>query len=78
MRNSGSVTGQSKTASLTEACVNIAIGFALAVWMTKLFFPALAYADNLKLTCAYTAVSLVRAFALRRAFNWFTERCQYE
>ena len=65
---------QTKTQSLIEAFANIAVGMAVAFGAQLVVFPALGIAvslnQNMLITCAFTAVSLVRSYALRRFFNW--------
>jgi len=64
---------QTKTQSLIESFANIAIGMGVAFAAQLVVFPALGIAvrldQNVAITCAFTAVSLVRSYALRRLFN---------
>jgi len=59
--------------SLLEAITNIAIGYAIAVLTQVLVFPlfgvSVSLGDNLGIGAVFTIVSLLRSFALRRAFN---------
>ena len=65
---------QTKTQSLLEAIANILIGMGIAFAAQLIVFPALGIAvrldQNIAITCAFTAVSLVRSYALRRMFNY--------
>ena len=59
--------------SLVEAKSNIAAGFAINYVANWFILPhvgcRLTLANNLALGLAYTVISLVRQFALRRYFN---------
>ena len=73
-------TGQSHAHSWTEATVNIAVGFAVSVAITAVVMPAYGHhvtlSENLQITAIFTVASLLRSFALRRAFNHITTREQ--
>ena len=64
---------QSSWMSLLEAITNIAIGYVIAVLTQVLVFPlfglSASLGDNLGIGAVFTIVSLLRSFALRRAFN---------
>ena len=64
---------QSRTMSLLEAVTNVLIGYGLAVATQMLVFPLFGFAaslqDNLAIGLVFTAVSLVRSYLLRRAFE---------
>jgi hypothetical protein len=71
---------QSRLGSFYEAIANLVIGFAINyianIYLIPMFAtgadgrPAvLSYSANWWMGCAYTAVSLVRQFVLRRYFN---------
>lgn len=71
--------GQSKKASLAEALLNIAIGYAVAIASQLVIFkivgiPDLPTATHLEIGLYFTVVSLVRSYALRRLFNWWSLR----
>jgi hypothetical protein len=59
--------------SLVEALMNVLVGYLLAVFVQLLTFPmfgiAVSLGDNLAIGAIFTAVSLVRSFALRRVFE---------
>ncbi len=64
---------QSRTMSLVEAVTNVLIGYGVAVATQILVFPLFGFAaslqDNLAIGLVFTAVSLVRSYALRRIFE---------
>ena len=64
---------QSRLMSLVESVSNIVVGYGLAVLTQLLVFPMFglhaSLAENLAIGCVFTAVSLVRSYVLRRAFN---------
>lgn len=65
---------QSRTMSLVEAVTNVLIGYGVAVATQMLVFPLFGFEaslqDNLAIGLVkFTAVSLVRSYLLRRAFE---------
>lgn len=64
---------QSRKMSLIEAVANVVIGYGIAVTTQILIFPIFGLhttlAQNLKIGAIFTAVSIARSFALRRAFE---------
>ena len=64
---------QTKRQSLLEASVNIAVGMGVAFAGQLVVFPALgievALRQNVAITVAFTVISLVRQYVLRRVFN---------
>ena len=66
---------QSRRMSLIEAITNVAVGYALAVVTQMLMFPWFglhaSFGENLALGLVFTAVSLIRSYALRRLFTRF-------
>ncbi len=64
---------QSRLMSLVEAIANVAVGYGVAVMTQFLVFPAfglqITRAENLKLAAAFTFISIVRSFLLRRLFE---------
>ena len=64
---------QSRRHSAYEAVANVAIGYLVAVAAQICIFPLFGIRvnlqDNLLIGAAFTAVSLVRSYALRRIFN---------
>lgn len=64
---------QSKLSSFYEACMNILIGFTINFFANLLIFPQFGFhislGDNFIMGVAYTGISLVRSYAIRRWFN---------
>lgn len=64
---------QSRTASLAEALINVAIGFAVSVGLTAVVLPAYGHhvtlGQNLQITAIFTVASIARGYAVRRLFN---------
>lgn len=65
---------QSKLGSFIEAWVNVLIGFAINFVANLLILPlfgftALTLVANLYIGILYTAISVVRSYAIRRWFN---------
>lgn len=65
---------QSRRWSFFESCVNVAVGYGVAVLAQIVIFPffgiRVSLADNLLIGAFFTVVSIARSYALRRAFNW--------
>ena len=59
--------------SALESVANVAIGFGIALAATLTILPFFGYnvttQDGIGITLAFTAVSLVRSYALRRMFE---------
>ena len=64
---------QSRAMSLVESIVNVIVGYGVAVATQILIFPAfgvhITLAQNLKISAAFTVISICRSFALRRMFE---------
>jgi len=64
---------QSKRHSAFEAVANVVIGYLVSVATNILILPLFGYAvtvaDSFGIGLAFTAVSLVRSYVLRRLFN---------
>lgn len=64
---------QSRLGSVVESVVNVLIGYGVAVGAQIAIFPLfgvnLPVSDNMLIGLLFTAVSLVRSYALRRLFN---------
>ena len=64
--------------SAVEAVANVAVGYLVAVAATAVVLPAFGYrvtaGDAFGISAVFTVVSLVRSYALRRAFNWWSGR----
>jgi putative effector of murein hydrolase len=69
---------QSRRLSLIEALTNVAVGYVLAVFTQILVFPWFgihpSVGENLVLGSVFTAVSLIRGYALRRLFTRFERK----
>ena len=67
---------QTKKHSGIEALVNVLVGYAVAITSQVIIFPwygvHISLEDNLFIGLWFTVISLVRSYALRRAFNWHT------
>jgi hypothetical protein len=65
--------GQSRSASFFETVTSTLLGFVLSVVVQRALFPAmghdLGYAENLVVASVFTAVSILRGYAVRRLFN---------
>lgn len=65
--------GQSKKASMVEACINISVGIGVAFSANMIVLPLYGYnlttQDNLGITAIFTAISFIRSYSLRRIFN---------
>lgn len=64
---------QSRRASLTEAVTNTLVGYCVAIAAQVVIFPLfgiyISAGDHLLVGGLFTAVSLVRSYALRRLFE---------
>ena len=64
---------QSKRMSFAESIANVAVGYGVAVTSQVLVFPLFGIhvplGSNLGIGVVFTAISLVRSYALRRVFN---------
>lgn len=64
---------QSRLMSLVEAVVNLAVGFTVALATQIVVFPVFGLeatlGENLAISSIFTAVSVVRSYLLRRAFE---------
>ena len=64
---------QSRLMSLVESLANVLVGYVVAVVMQMAVFPlfglAVTVTENLLIGLIFTAVSIVRSYALRRGFE---------
>lgn len=64
---------QTRTMSAVESAANVAVGYGVAVATQAAVFPLFGLhataTDHLLIGLVFTAVSLVRSYALRRVFN---------
>ena len=67
------MSNQSRFHSALESVVNVLIGYGVAVASQLFVFPMFAIdiplSSNLQIGAWFTAISLVRSFAVRRLFN---------
>ena len=65
---------QTRLQSLVESCLNVLVGYLVALATQLIVFPLLDIPvrldQNLLIGAIFTVVSLARSYALRRAFNW--------
>lgn len=65
---------QTRLQSLLESCANVLIGYLVALGAQLVVFPLMgipvSLSQNVVIGIIFTAVSLARSYALRRAFNW--------
>ena len=64
---------QSRTHSFLESCINILIGYFVALISQLAIFPIfdinIPLSDNLLIGFYFTVISLVRSYLVRRVFN---------
>jgi hypothetical protein len=69
---------QSRRNSAIEAFVNVAIGYLVSVLANILILPMFGYdvslPDSFAIGAAFTVVSLIRSYAVRRFFNFLQWR----
>jgi hypothetical protein len=69
---------QSRRHSALEATIGTAVGFVVSLGVTWAVFPwfgwSVSPAKNLGITAVFTVVSVVRSYAVRRAFNYWGRR----
>jgi hypothetical protein len=69
---------QSRSGSLIETATSTATGYVVAVAAQAIIFPAFGVAVSVSqlagIAAAFTGVSLVRGYLLRRLFNWLGGR----
>lgn len=65
---------QSRLQSLIESCLNVAIGYGVALAGQIVVFPwfglAVPLSANLQIGAIFTVISIGRSYAVRRLFNW--------
>jgi hypothetical protein len=70
------MSGQSKSGSALEAATNIGIGLLVSMIANAVVFPLYDFhpslSDNVSITLIYTAISFIRSYCVRRAFNRMT------
>jgi uncharacterized membrane protein len=72
---------QSRAFSLLEALSNVAVGLLVAMGTQLVVFHLLGIAvstgETVIITCAFTAVSILRSYALRRLFETLRVRREH-
>lgn len=69
---------QSKLSSLSEAAVNVLIGYVINLVVQLLIYPAygatFTLGENIQIGVVFTVVSLARSYVIRRWFNKYIVR----
>ena len=69
---------QSRAMSLVETVTHAVVGILLALVTQKAIYAYygldLPAADNLAIVLIFTAISVIRGYALRRFFNWLLHK----
>ncbi len=64
---------QSRLQSFAESCLNVAIGYGIALASQLLLFPLfginIPLASNIAIGAIFTVISIARSYAVRRLFN---------
>lgn len=64
---------QTKKQSFYEALVNVAVGYVISLISLSIILPLMGIettaSKNVQITLYFTAISIVRSYALRRYFN---------
>jgi hypothetical protein len=64
---------QTRWQSFFESCINVAIGYGVALMSQILIFPLfgihIPLASNLAIGAIFTVISIARSYAVRRVFN---------
>ena len=70
------LTGQTRRHSLLESCVNVAVGYLVAVGSQAVILPLfgikIGLGESAEMALWFTAISIVRSYAVRRIFNHIT------
>ena len=69
------VQSQTKIGSFTESCINVAIGYSVALASQLLVFPLfgihIPLSSNIAIGAIFTVISIARGYVIRRVFNHF-------
>jgi len=64
---------QTRRQSFFESCINVAIGYGVALLSQIIVFPMFGInaeiSTNLAIGAIFTAISIARSYVVRRAFN---------
>ncbi len=67
------ILGQTKKQSLTEALINVVIGYGISLLSLSIILPLMGIESspgkNVQITLYFTAISILRSYTLRRYFN---------
>jgi hypothetical protein len=67
------ILGQTKKQSLTEALINVVIGYGISLLSLSIILPLMdiesSPGKNVQITLYFTAISILRSYTLRRYFN---------
>jgi hypothetical protein len=67
-------SGQSHRMSVVESLSNVAVGFGVSLLANITILPLFGYSPSLIdatfIGAAFTAISLIRSYMMRRLFNW--------
>ena len=70
------LNGQTRLHSLIESCVNVAVGYIVAVGSQTVILPLfgikIGLGESAEMALWFTAISIVRSYAVRRIFNHIT------
>ena len=65
---------QTRLQSLIESCINVSIGYVVALLAQFAVFPLygmqVSLSTNLQIGAWFTVISIARSYCVRRAFNW--------
>lgn len=74
----GEVVSQTRRMSIAESLLNVSIGYGVALGAQVAIFPLfgihIPFHSNLLIGAAFTVVSIVRSYFVRRLFNWLHVR----
>lgn len=67
-------SGQSRQMSMVESIANVVVGFVVSLLANITILPLFGYSPGLveatAIGAAFTAISLIRSYLMRRLFNW--------
>ena len=70
------LNGQTRLHSLIESCVNVAVGYLVAVGSQTVILPLfgikIGLGESAEMALWFTAISILRSYAVRRIFNHIT------
>ena len=70
------MTSQTRRHSLLESCVNVAVGYIVAVGSQTVILPLfgikIGLGESAEMALWFTAISILRSYAVRRIFNHIT------